>query len=141
MGVPIFFVISGYVIARSLMKDGCDAIHFVVRRVLRLLPTMLLLLATACLLNALCRGLSFSAECQAHEICGDWPHFLRHCLGTVLAMAVFLSPPVPFATAVTWSLNVEDQFYGAVALVCGLLGYLCGDDLARSKSACSGFRP
>ena len=92
MGVPIFFVISGYVIARSLMKDGCDAIHFVVRRVLRLLPTMLLLLATACLLNALCRGLSFSAECQAHEMCGDWPHFLRHCLGAVLGYGA-----VPFA--------------------------------------------
>jgi len=125
MGVPVFFVISGYVIARALMKDGCDAVHFVVRRILRLLPTMLLLLATACLLNALCREISFSSMCETRGFCGPWPHFLRHCLGAMLGYgAMFLSPPIPFATSVTWSLNIEDQFYGAMALVCGLLGYL-----------------
>jgi hypothetical protein len=72
------------------------AIHFVVRRILRLLPTLLLLLAAACLLNAFCRGLSDSSKWEEWTYCGAWPHFLRHCLGTVLGYGV-LFPSRPRA--------------------------------------------
>ena len=124
------------------MKDGCDAVRFVIRRILRLLPAMLLLVAAACLLNALCGGVSLSSQCDAWGYRCAWPHFLRHCLGAVLGYGVlFLSPPIPYATVVTWSLNVEDQFYAAIALCAACSATCCEAGRTASKPVSSGSRP
>jgi peptidoglycan/LPS O-acetylase OafA/YrhL len=49
LGVELFFVISGFVVTRSLLTHSSDAGAFMVRRVLRLTPAMLVVIGLSLL--------------------------------------------------------------------------------------------
>ena len=100
-GVEIFFVISGFVICRGLIREATGGgrvslIGFYVRRFFRIVPPLALYVATVCLLaqagmvvadiGGLLRALTFTCNFVGTE-CGGY-------LG-----------------AHTWSLSVEEQFY------------------------------
>src|SRR5438270_13497109 len=56
LGVDLFFVISGYIITRTLARDRFEPIAFFVRRVFRLTPTLLVLLGLVGVLTLLTDG-------------------------------------------------------------------------------------
>jgi len=105
IGVDVFFVISGYLITDTLLKEqaetGCiSLLGFYRRRALRLLPA----LALVCLAVLLFMGLVANSWNQAwREIAivafyaGNW----TRALGTGL----------PQYLGHTWSLAIEEQFY------------------------------
>lgn len=127
-GVDLFFVISGYVITRSLVDGGTVSengkisgrafVTFWKRRFLRLLPAswfwLAMAIATAGLLTAT----------QPHE---PWP-LLRTVLYTVGGAANYLwvdCAAIKFAAdrcvngnigGAFWSLSLEEQFYAALSL-------------------------
>jgi len=104
LGVYLFFVISGYVICRGLIieseKSGRVSISgFYVRRIFRIVPPLLLYVATLLVLkrlglidapNEVVRALTFT--CNLRD-CAGW--FVSH----------------------TWSLSVEEQFYLFIPLI------------------------
>lgn len=101
MGVPIFFVISGFILAlpfarHHLLHARAPGLgHYFLRRITRLEPPYLLALTSVYVLQAFLRD------------GWDWAHFLSSCL--YLHNIVYRGPDPVFA--VTWSLAVEVQFY------------------------------
>jgi peptidoglycan/LPS O-acetylase OafA/YrhL len=98
-GVILFFVISGFLITRSLLtlrENGMPlrdaAVQFFTRRALRLFPAYYLVLAL---------GVALSPEVLDH-----WAFYAAYLSNVLLAVGGKFIPLTP-----TWSLAVEEQFY------------------------------
>ncbi len=115
VGVDVFFVISGFVIARSIMRDAdrahrVDLMSFYRRRVRRLLPALAVTLTLVAIVTALVQS-PFSGQ----------QYGLRTAVAASFSVANiylfrsgggYFSPQDennPFLH--TWSLGVEEQFY------------------------------
>lgn len=103
IGVDLFFVLSGFLITRLLFAEqersgGIDVGRFYLRRLRRLYPALLLMLAAYLLV--------------APRI---WPEFdhARDALlaGTYVANWSIIAIQAPVVLSHTWSLAVEEQFY------------------------------
>ena len=97
VGVPIFFALSGFVIAFSANEK--DALGFIKSRILRLYPA-----AWIC------------ASITAIFIIGD-PEWLRKYIHSVI-----LFPTEPWVDPVYWTLAVEITFYSFVVMLLAVMG-------------------
>src|SRR4051812_36390188 len=95
VGVEIFFLISGFVIAGSAV--GQTPSHFAFRRAIRILPALWI-----------CSILSFIARASTGESISS--------LTTALLNSVLLSPRGPYIDGVVWTLVVEGVFYALIFL-------------------------
>ncbi|WDZ97912.1 acyltransferase [Herbaspirillum sp. WKF16] len=108
LGVTIFFFLSGYLITTLLVREftasgGINIRHFYVRRVLRLTPPLLLVLAVTYLLTHY--GL-FTGHAA-------WSGFFAQLFYFANYYVLFFDAgnAVPQGTGVFWSLAVEEHFY------------------------------
>ncbi|WP_218018029.1 acyltransferase family protein [Sphingomonas azotifigens] len=108
IGVQIFFVISGLVIANS--SHGATPAKFIKSRFLRIYPTAWI-----------CAAISFAVLSTTTHV------GLRALLGSLM-----LSPAGPFLATAYWTLPIELSFYCAVLL---LLCIGWGEQLARFAAA------
>lgn len=107
IGVDIFFVLSGFLITTLLvheyqMHGSVSLRNFYMRRVLRLLPALLILLLVFCLLSSL---LLDSTDARSNYVGALIVLFYL----SNWARALSLHPP--FALDHAWSLSIEEQFY------------------------------
>ncbi|MGX7677410.1 acyltransferase family protein [Jatrophihabitans sp. DSM 45814] len=113
LGVDLFFVISGYLITRLLLSElghtgRIDLVRFYLRRVLRLMPALLLVLVAVTLAAmfvwrdelATLRGSVISSVGYA----GNWWLIDVH-------QSYFVSSGRPPMLQHLWSLAIEEQFY------------------------------
>ncbi|HWB07594.1 MAG TPA: acyltransferase [Pirellulales bacterium] len=123
LGVEIFFVVSGYVITRSLMKDEFHGGRFFVKRIFRLMPALLCFIGLTLILNRYVQqaDLPDSGKTLFSVSNGE---FRREARGVAFGYLTFLMPGRSFANAAMWSLSVEDQFYAGVTALCLVLGGL-----------------
>ncbi len=113
IGVDVFFVISGYLITTILLKDYDDQtfsiVNFYERRIRRILPALLLVI--------------FASSIGAAFILAplDFSIFSKSANATLLFLSNFFFSSqagyfMPAANTMpllhTWSLGVEEQFYG-----------------------------
>ena len=128
IGVDIFFVLSGFLVTRLLVRDlaGGGAIRFgrfYARRFRRLLPAAFVaLIGTALIITALdpVEALaSIGAFKAAFLYSANW-YFIREST-TYFGAEVASNPVLPF-----WSLAVEEQFYLVWPLVLGGLFWAVG---------------
>ncbi len=132
LGVEIFFLISGYVVTLSLIKDGFDGPRFFVRRVFRLLPAMLLFVLFACVLHAYIRRSDlpvYAKELFTVPTGG----FLRQEAGILFGYFLLLHTPVAYSNGAMWSLCVEDQFYAGIALWSLFVGVLTRKSIRAAR--------
>lgn len=104
MGVILFFIISGYVISLSALRE--TRISFFIKRVFRLLPT--LVLATF---------LMWAAHQIAPRLGVNVPMGSVATTPLEYLQSLLLIPSIPYAITVTWSLFPEILFYGLVIAV------------------------
>lgn len=128
IGVQIFFVLSGYLIATLLLRERSrygrvDLRAFWVRRLLRIWPLYYLLILICWGLMPLIRsGLGLSARMWSPEALAQLPYFLLF-LGN---WSMGFQGPVPADSAgVLWSICVEEQFYLIVPLLIAWVGPKC----------------
>lgn len=114
IGVQIFFVLSGFVIAAS--ARGSTSITFLKKRAIRLLPALWI---SACL--------ALTARALWGEPLGELiPAFLR---------TLVLSPKGPYIDGVVWTLVVEAAFYLSVVVVIALASRLGGHEKTLGRFA------
>ena len=120
--VFVFFVISGFVITRSILeRDGSlDSFrwrNFYVRRVIRIVPQLLLLLTILSAMHLL--GVpQYVIDKPEQSLAGALLSALTMTLNWYEGHTGWL----PGAWDVLWSLSIEESFYLMFPLVCILLG-------------------
>ncbi len=119
IGVDIFFVISGFMITRILIRDRDDIAGFFRRRVFRILPIYFIAVCVFML-----SSLIFGDSGDLHRI---WSPLL---LLNGWTIPIFGQENLPFT--ITWSLSVEETAYV-------ILGLACLGGVDRMKLALFGF--
>lgn len=112
LGVDIFFVISGYVITRSLARDSCKNLgdflgNFYAKRIKRLAPAMVVFVLVTSVLICV-----FNPEPGVALGTGRWSLFGISNLYLLKRSTDYFAQSTelnPFMH--TWSLGVEEQFY------------------------------
>ena len=116
IGVDVFFVISGFVITQSLLRNNTgsrfqDLSNFYIKRIARLFPAFFVVFLFTMLAVFLVYSPSVGVQQNA----------IKGSLGAILALSNFVIPRIsggyfgasgesnPFLH--TWSLSVEEQFY------------------------------
>ncbi|MFT7599261.1 MAG: peptidoglycan/LPS O-acetylase OafA/YrhL [Acidimicrobiales bacterium] len=130
VGVDIFFVLSGFVITLSLLRDidvndGIDLKRFYSRRIRRLLPALALATSVTLLLSAFVLS-PFGPQGTAVSTATTASLFVAN-IGLYLTGGGYFSPDDaanPFLH--TWSLSVEEQFYFVVPVALALTHVLAG---------------
>ncbi|NUU16851.1 acyltransferase [Cellulomonas humilata] len=117
-GVTIFFAISGFIITHILLvereRTGRFSLSdFYLRRLLKLAPPFLLIIAIPTLIYALWRPIDWGAFGSQVFFAFNWVYMQ----GPALVLP---------GSAVVWSLAIEEQFYIAFALI-----WLCAGLLRR----------
>jgi len=109
MGVELFFIISGFVIAMTL-ESSKSLLDFAIRRLVRIWPALIVsAVITFFLLNW--SDAPFALTRRQY-----WPNFLPSLTLTSTLIWSAMFPKVDFVTGVYWSLVVEIRFY-MIALV------------------------
>ena len=115
VGVDVFFVISGYVVSSTLMRNsslsfGRFALQFYSRRIMRILPALLVCMIVTTIFTAAFIPSSWLSQ-------SNYVTLLLALLGLsnfslMFAGDNYFAPRVDFNPAThTWSLGVEEQFY------------------------------
>jgi peptidoglycan/LPS O-acetylase OafA/YrhL len=107
LGVDLFFVLSGFLITSLLLKEfsttrSISLARFYARRVLRLAPALLLYLIATLLLIYLLRPEEFRGQLKFVGFAATYLTNWRLALGWDYSLD---------ATAIIWSLSIEEQFY------------------------------
>jgi peptidoglycan/LPS O-acetylase OafA/YrhL len=107
IGVPFFFVLSGFVIAFSAAQDGAG--RFLIKRAIRILPVLWIC-------STIALGVVVTVTGDLQPYLASW------------ARSMILSPLGPHIDGVVWTLVVEMVFYfgtaGIIALSANRGGYL-----------------
>lgn len=107
LGVILFFLISGYVVTHSSMREGVYS--FLIRRAFRLLPMLVLALVFAVLVAAILSALQLPTPLGVGST-SPRDFALNAVLLTWLVDA-------PYVLSVTWTLFIEVVFYALTAAI------------------------
>ena len=123
LGVEIFFIISGYVIANSLARDQFSGLRFFIKRAFRLLPAIVTYFVLSFALNVYFQRSDYSPDMK-NLFSVPQGEFGRQALAIAGGYFVLLGTPASYCNGAMWSLSIEDQFYAALTLLCLLGGCL-----------------
>ena len=124
-GVDLFFVISGFVIATSLIdrEDRGERYRvgaFLMRRVRRLFPAFLVTMVATICVGAIVQ--SYVGEYQQTAQTGAAATLLVANYFLLTRSVDYFTPLFPNPFLHTWSLSVEEQFYVVFAAALGVAG-------------------
>lgn len=122
VGVDIFFVISGYLIADILLAEvetrgSVDLVAFYVRRILRLMPPLLGVLLAHMLAWRVWVGLGASPT----DLLIAWAASIGYFWNLLIVSYGGLPPGAVLGLGHLWSLAQEEQFYVFLPLAIGLI--------------------
>ena len=111
LGVCGFFVISGFLVAKSLSKTPDLKVYFM-KRTKRILPAYVVVILLSVLFLSLFSTLSFTAYFSSKETYSYtfWNLIFLNFMQPVLP-GVFLENPYPFINGSLWTMKIEEGFY------------------------------
>jgi peptidoglycan/LPS O-acetylase OafA/YrhL len=112
-GVELFFVISGYVVTRTMLQNEWSVGYFVSRRVFRLYPPILVFLAIS--LGVVLLANTYPEGHVARIIFGGAMERFRSEALAILTGTMLGHAPL-YVNGAMWSLSVEFQFYLAITV-------------------------
>jgi peptidoglycan/LPS O-acetylase OafA/YrhL len=115
-GVELFFVISGFVVTRSLIRGNYEPVGFLIRRGFRLYPPILAFIAFSGAVNVIIREAGWPPY-AAENLCVPLPRFTEQAAAILGGYLINLGTGVSYMNGAMWSLSVEFQFYAAIAIV------------------------
>jgi peptidoglycan/LPS O-acetylase OafA/YrhL len=115
-GVELFFVISGFVVARSLIRGNYEPVSFLIRRGFRLYPPILAFLAFSGAVNAIIR-VSGWPPFAIDFFCVPLSRFTEQAAAILGGYLINLGRDAAYMNGAMWSLSVEFQFYTAAAIL------------------------
>lgn len=132
IGVELFFVISGFIVTKTVVEGrSMDAGQFFMRRAFRLLPAMLAFIVLSGLTVAMAARFASSDTWAAQKLIVSFSEFSAQSLAVLGGYFINRGGSLYTNTAM-WSLSVEFQFYFAFALVLAVAGLL---RLSRANTA------
>ena len=115
-GVELFFVISGFVVTRSLIRSNYEPISFLIRRGFRLYPPILAFLAFSGIINAIILVADWP-KYAVTAFCVPFSVFTEQAAAILGGYLINLVRGPYYMNGAMWSLSVEFQFYAAAALL------------------------
>jgi peptidoglycan/LPS O-acetylase OafA/YrhL len=115
-GVELFFVISGFVVTRSLIRGNYEPVGFLIRRGFRLYPPILAFIAFSGAVNAIVREAGWPPY-AADNLCVPLSRYAEQATAILGGCLINLGTGVSYMNGAMWSLSVEFQFYAAIAIV------------------------
>lgn len=116
IGVQLFFIISGFVVTRSLLRGSIRPDTFLIRRAFRLFPP----LVAALTLSALTMGIFHLATAQKWPLgffTVSAPEFTFEAAHILTGTFINYVTRSAYENGAMWTLSVEFQFYFVVALL------------------------
>lgn len=124
-GVELFFVISGFVVTRSILFGGGGAGDFLLRRALRLYPAIFAFLVLSFGINMWNGWLTVPNSFAPALIAAPgefWRQGAAIVSGALINYSMLTGRPAIYLNGAMWSLSVEFQFYAAGAIGLALIG-------------------
>jgi peptidoglycan/LPS O-acetylase OafA/YrhL len=121
-GVELFFVISGFVVTRSLIRGNYEPVGFLIKRAFRLYPPILAFLVLSGIVNAAVRVSGWSSFATSF-FSVPLTVFANQATAILGGYLINLGQDSSYMNGAMWSLSVEFQFYATVAgvAVCALM--------------------
>lgn len=123
LGVEIFFILSGFVITNSLLRDQFSGARFFIKRAFRLLPVILIFLAVCFCLNSYFQASSYPQNTK-DLFSVPLDSFIQQACSILGGYFILIKTKGAHYNGAMWTLSVEDQFYAALALICLLTNAL-----------------
>jgi peptidoglycan/LPS O-acetylase OafA/YrhL len=119
MGVELFFVISGFVVSKSMFRSGYNFRRFYRHRFFRLIPTLALMLLmalpTVALVTVRWPGSPFSVQ--------SWATYFWDNFWVITGLYNWLASEKIMVLGPMWSLSVEEQFYLLISIIAFLISF------------------
>ena len=119
LGVTVFFVLSGFLVTRNLLKEAkqkntIDFAAFWKKRILRLIPALVFVIVITVILFAVFNRVLFTKECgdifSALTGWNNWHQIFSN-------VSYFENAGAPSPLTHTWSLSIEMQFYLIISVL------------------------
>jgi peptidoglycan/LPS O-acetylase OafA/YrhL len=120
LGVEFFFVISGFVVTMSLHRNGFHVGSFYLKRLFRLMPCMLLMVAFAIAVSIWLKKSFPQWPYNFQKASEPWSQGFLAVSG-LFTFVSWRQRPAIYSIGHSWSLSVEEQFYAAIGVGCLLL--------------------
>ena len=115
IGVELFFIISGYVVTRSILDRPLSPSGFLIRRAFRLLPALGCFVVLSGIVAVLVWALPVSEWGKANTVASP-DTFVREAAAILAGVLTITGHSARYTNGAMWSLSVEFQFYFAFAL-------------------------
>lgn len=125
LGVEMFFLLSGYLIAKTLHDNHFSPRHFLIRRFFRLDPTLLFVLLFITVTHLVLSRYAPSDD-MYKLLFGNFHSLLENCRNVLLGVnSIFHTKHHIYMLGQFWSLAVEFQFYMTIFVVLLILHLIC----------------